>query len=84
MLYALLAAGWLPVKGLEATGREQTIVVVAAACYALGGLLVLARGRWLWTMGAVMNALVIVTYLGFYLGRPDVLFCTLGVLNKGL
>jgi hypothetical protein len=47
---------------------------VAAACYLIGGFLILVRRRWLWIVGAVMNAFVIGIFLMAYLNRPLVMF----------
>jgi hypothetical protein len=55
---------------------------VAAGCYLLGGLLVLARRRWLWITGAIINALVIVFFVLAYLHRPAVMFSPGGVATK--
>jgi hypothetical protein len=44
--------------------------------------LVLARLRWLWIAGAVMNALVMLFFFLMYLERPSVLLSPGGIMTK--
>ena len=55
---------------------------VAAGGYLLGGLLILVRRRWLWIVGAVINALVILLFVMAYLNRPAVMFSPGGLITK--
>jgi len=57
-------------------------VYVAAGGYLLGGLLILVRRRWLWIVGAVINALVILLFVMAYLNRPAVMFSPGGLITK--
>ena len=57
-------------------------LAVAAGCYLLGALLILARRRWLWIVGAIINALVIVFFILAYLHRPAVIFSAGGMATK--
>ncbi len=81
--YLLLAAGVLGTGGYQAEPGGEGIVLVAAAGYALGGLLVLARRRWLWIVGAVVNALVLAMFFAAYAGDPSVLLSGGGLATKG-
>jgi len=81
--YLLLAAGMLGTGGYQAEPGSEGIVLVAAAGYALGGLLVLARRRWLWIVGAIVNALVMAMFFGAYAGDPSILLSAGGLATKG-
>jgi len=58
------------------------ITYVAAGSYLVGGLLILLRRRWLWVMGAVINALVILFFFTRYQARPAVLLSPAGIVSK--
>lgn len=81
--YVLLAAGVLDTGGYQAEPGSEGIGLAAAAGYALGGLLVLARRRWLWIVGAIVNALVMVMYFGAYAGDASILLSGGGLATKG-
>ena len=81
--YLLLAAGVLGTGGYQAEPGGEGIVLAAAVAYAVGGLLVLARRRWLWIVGAVVNALVIVMFFSAYAGDPSILLSGGGLATKG-
>lgn len=80
--YGLLAAGVLGTGGYQPEPGSEGIVVVAAAGYALGGLLLPLRKRWLWIVGAVVNALVMLMFFGAYAGDPSVLLSSGGLVTK--
>ena len=82
LAYALLALGVLGSGGYQAEPGSEGIVFAAADCYALGAALVLLRRRWLWIVGAVVNALVLVAFFAAYAGDASVLLSTGGVLTK--
>jgi hypothetical protein len=48
----------------------------------IGGLLILLRRRWLWIIGAVINALVILFFVQLYQNRPVVFFSPGGLVSK--
>jgi len=81
--YLLLAAGVLGTGGYQAEPGGEGIVLAAAAAYAVGGLLVQARRRWLWIVGAVVNALVMAMFFGAYAGDPTILLSGGGLATKG-
>ncbi len=80
--YVLLAVGILGSGGLEPDEGAAVIVFVAAGCYAIGGLLIALRRRWLWLAGAVMNALVMLMFFSMYAERPEVMLSGGGVATK--
>ncbi|MDI3341281.1 MAG: hypothetical protein QJR03_12200 [Sphaerobacter sp.] len=80
--YVLIGLGILGVGDLAASERPAGIVFAAAGGYLLGGLLILARRRWLWIVGAAINALVILVFLLGYQDRPAVLFSAGGLASK--
>lgn len=73
VFYILLAAGVITASALESKEWQRTLVYVAAGCYILGGLLVLAKKRWLWIIGLVMNTLVIAFFFIMYRNNPAVM-----------
>ena len=82
MAYVMIAVDILGVGDLETTDAPPTIVYVAAGCYFLGGLLILVRRPWLWIIGAVINALVMLFFFNMYQDRPAVLFSSGGITTK--
>jgi hypothetical protein len=80
--YLLIERQLLAVGDLQTADRPATIVLVAAACYALGALLILVRRAWLWIVGAGVNLLVILFFVLAYLGRPSVMFSPGGLVTK--
>lgn len=64
--YLLIQLSLFGVGDLQTAGAPA-IPLVAAACYLIGGLLILARRRWLWITGAVINAFVVVIFMVAYL-----------------
>ena len=79
--YLLIQVGLFGVGDLQTAGAPA-IPLVAAACYLIGGLLILAHRRWLWIVGAVINALVIVIFMVAYLNLPLVMFSAGGLATK--
>lgn len=82
--YVLIGLEVLGVGDLSASERPAGIIFAAAGGYALGGLLILLHRRWLWVIGAVVNAMVISIFLMGYLDRPAVLFSAGGLVSKGV
>ena len=82
LVYFLMGAGVLQPGDLQADDAPAGIAYFAGACYVVGGLLILARKRWLWVIGAVINALVIVMFITAYAARPGVLFSVPGLATK--
>jgi hypothetical protein len=82
LAYMLIAWDLLGIGDLEMATDGDVIIYVAAACYLLGGLLILVRRPWLWSIGAVINALVILFFFNMYQGRPAVMFSPGGIVTK--
>src|SRR3712207_1969194 len=80
--YVLIGLHLLGVGDLQTAEAPATIIYVAAGSYLLGGLLILLRRRWLWIVGAVINALVIAFFVSMYQDRPAVLFSPGGLVSK--
>lgn len=82
LAYVLIALNVLTVGDIQATERPPTIIYVAAGSYLVGGLMILARRRWLWALGALINALVILFFFQLYQDRPAVLLSPGGLISK--
>jgi hypothetical protein len=82
LAYVMIALNILGAGDLETTDAPPTIAYVAAGCYFLGGLLILVRRPWLWIIGAVINALVMLFFFNLYQGRPSVIFSPGGIATK--
>ena len=82
LFYFLTGAGILQPGELDVEEAPSTIAYVAGAGYVVGGLLILVRKRWLWIIGAVINALVIMIFFIMYAGRPVVMFSVPGLATK--
>jgi hypothetical protein len=80
--YLLIVWKTLGVGDLQTAADGDVIVYVAAGGYLLGGLLILVRRRWLWIIGAVINALVILFFFRLYQDRPAVIFSPGGIVTK--
>lgn len=82
VVYTLIAQRVLAVGNPQVADDGGAIVYVAAASYFIGGLLILARNRWLWAVGIVMNGLVMLFYFQLYAARPEVLLSPGGLISK--
>lgn len=80
--YLMIQLGLLGVGDLQPTEGPAAIVYVAAGCYLLGGLLILLRRHWLWIVGTMINALVILFFVMAYANRPAVMFSPGGLATK--
>ncbi len=87
--YFLLATDVIPLPPLErsAGGEGGPSAAVAfylgGSAYAIGaGLLLLVRRRWLWVLGMIGDALVIIIFVSMYSKQPDVMFSTGGLTTK--
>jgi hypothetical protein len=82
LAYLLIAWEILGVGDLKMASDGDVIVYVAAGGYLLGGLLILVRRRWLWIIGVMINALVMVFFFKMYQNRPTVMFSAGGIATK--
>jgi hypothetical protein len=80
--YVLIAVDLLGIGDLKMESDGDAIVYVAAGGYLLGGLLILVRRRWLWIIGALINALVMLFFFKLYQARPAVMFSPGGIVTK--
>lgn len=82
LAYVLIAWDLLGIGDLQMAADGDVIIYVAATGYLLGGLLILVRRRWLWIIGAVINALVMLFFFRLYQDRPIVMFSPGGIITK--
>ncbi len=80
--YLLMGQHVLGVGDLAVDDATASIPYVAAGCYLVGGLLVLLRWRWLWVVGAAINALVMLMFFSMYSARPAVMLSPGGLASK--
>ncbi|HEX2913996.1 MAG TPA: hypothetical protein VH186_24540 [Chloroflexia bacterium] len=80
--YMLIAWRVLGVGSLQDSDAPAAIVYVCAACYFVGGLLILLQKRWLLMTGAVINALVMFFFFSAYTNKLDVMFSAGGLATK--
>jgi hypothetical protein len=80
--YVMMALDILSVGDLQLQEAPPAIAYVAAGGYLLGGLQILLHRRWLWMVGAVINALVILFFFLGYQDRPAVIFSSGGLASK--
>jgi peptidoglycan/LPS O-acetylase OafA/YrhL len=79
LAYLMIEIG---VLGVGPAKGPAGIVYAAAGGYLLGGLLILVRRRWLWMIGATINALVVLFFVSAYQDRPEVFFSPGGLVTK--
>ena len=82
LAYMMIAWDFLSIGDLQTAKAGVVIIYVAAGSYLLGGLLIPLRQRWLWIIGAVINALVILFFINLYQERPAVMFSPGGLVSK--
>ena len=82
LAYMMIAWDFLSIGDLQTAKAGVVIIHVAAGSYLLGGLLIPLRQRWLWIIGAVINALVILFFINLYQERLAVMFSPGGVATK--
>lgn len=82
LAYLLIVRKILGVGDLQMAADGDIIVYVAAGGYLLGGLLILVHRRWLWIVGGVINALVMLFFFRLYQDRPSVMFSPGGIITK--
>ena len=82
LCYLAIQFSLLAVGNLEPSEKPAAIVYFAAGGYLVGAVLILARRRWLWIRGVVINGLVILIFYLAYIRRPPVLLSPGGILTK--
>ncbi len=82
LAYVLIAQHVLGVGDFSQSEGPAGIVYTAAGCYLVGGLLILARRRWLWVIGALINAAVMLFFFRMYQDRPGIMLSPGGLATK--
>ena len=82
VFYVLLAASIITVPSLASKDWQHVLIYVAGGCYILGGLMIMAKKRWLWIFGLVMNTLVMVFFFIMYRNNPAVIVSLPGLGTK--
>jgi len=83
LTYVLLILGILKAgEMMSPEGGIPAYFYIVPAGYAVGGLLILLRKRWLWIIGAIINAIPIIVFYAAYAGRPDIMFSAAGLIAK--
>jgi hypothetical protein len=82
LAYVMIVWDILGVGDLQMAADGDVIVYIAAGGYLLGGLLILLRRNWLWIIGALINALVMLFFFKLYQNRPAVMFSPGGLVTK--
>jgi len=81
LTYVFLILGILKV-GDMGTDEVPAYFYIVPAGYAIGGLLILLKKRWLWIIGAILNSIPIVVFYTAYAGRPDIMLSAAGLITK--
>jgi len=81
--YVLLILGILKAGDMMTPeGGVPTYFYIVPAGYVVGGLLILLKKRWLWIIGAIVNAIPIIVFYAAYAGRPDIMLSAAGLIAK--
>ena len=81
LTYVLLILGIFKV-GDMITEEVPPYFYVVPAFYAIGGLLILLKKRWLYIIGTILNLIPIVVFYGAYAARPDIMLSAAGLITK--
>lgn len=82
VIYVLVGTNIVSIPTLGADQAPTAIWFFAAGGYFAGGLLILWRRRWLWTVGLVANSLVMSIFFLAYRDQPEMLLSTAGLATK--
>lgn len=82
LAYVLLILGIFKVGDMMPDEGVPAYFYIVPAGYAIGGLLILLKKRWLWIIGAILNAIPIVVFYAAYAGRPDIMLSAAGLITK--
>ena len=82
VVYVLVGTGAVSLPKLGTEEAPIAIFYVAAGCYLVGGLLVLRRRRWLWTVGLAANTWVICIFFLAYHQKPEMMVSAAGLVTK--
>jgi hypothetical protein len=82
LVYVLVGTKVVSIPRLGAEQAPAAIFFIAAGCYLVGGLLVLWRRRWLWTVGLAANTWVIAIFFLAYHQKPEMMVSAAGLATK--
>ena len=82
VVYVLVGVNVIAMPELGTEKAPVAIFYIAAGCYSVGGLLVLWRRRWLWTVGLVANTWVISVFFLAYHQKPEMMVSAPGLATK--
>jgi hypothetical protein len=83
LAYVLLILGILKAgEMMSPEGGVPAFFYIVPAGYVIGGFLIFLKKRWLWTIGAIINAIPIIVFYAAYAGRPDIMLSTAGLITK--
>jgi len=83
LTYVLLILGILKAgEMMTPEGGVPAYFYIVPAGYVVGGLLILLKKRWLWIIGAIINAIPIIVFYAAYAGRPDIMLSAAGLIAK--
>ncbi len=82
LVYVFLILGIFTVGDMISDEGVPAYFYIVPAGYAIGGLLILLKKRWLLMIGAVLNFIPIVVFYAAYAGRPDVMLSAAGLISK--
>jgi hypothetical protein len=81
-VYVLLQTDVITIPAGSAEDGPKWFGYIMGGCYVLGGLLILTGKRWLWTIGLVLNTLIIAVFFIMYNQKPDIMFSLPGLGTK--
>jgi hypothetical protein len=81
-VYVLLETNVITIPAGSAEDGPKWFGYIMAGCYALGGLLILTGKRWLWTIGLVLNTLVIAIFYIMYFQKLEIMSSLPGLGTK--
>jgi hypothetical protein len=82
VIYVLVGTDVVSIPTLGADQAPVAIWFFAAGGYFAGGVLILWRRRWLWTVGLVANSLVMSIFFLAYRQQPEMLLSMAGLATK--
>jgi len=83
LTYVLLILGVLKAgEMMTPEGGVPAYFYIVPAGYVVGGLLILPKKRWLWMIGATINAIPIVVFYAAYAERLDIMLGAAGLIAK--
>jgi len=82
LTYVFLILGVMSVGDMTPAEGVPAFFYIVPAGYAIGGLLILLKKRWLWMIGAVLNLIPIVVFYAAYAGRTDIMLSAPGLITK--